>query len=101
MTLNKIFKVLTCQKSYGTCKLLACIQKLNQLQTQPSPLVYGWHIVNELYLPIRHTHPSLLPSITPRTVEWEDQSSNESSEDDSETDSSGSHQSNDTDDMDN
>ena len=80
---------------------LTYIQKHYQLQTQPSPLGHGWHIVNGLCLPVRHTQPSLPPSITPRIMELEDQSSDESGGDDSDSDSCGSYQSSGTDDMDN
>ena len=43
---------------------LAYLQRNYTLQSHPSPIGHGWHLVNGMCLPIRSTQPPLPPSIS-------------------------------------
>jgi hypothetical protein len=67
---------------------LAYLQIHYQLQSHPSPIGHGWHLVNGLCLPVRSTQPPLPPSIPlPTNPQAENNSDDSSESEDSDSDS--------------
>ena len=65
---------------------LGYVQRHYQLHNHPSPITHGWHLVNGLCLPVRHTQPPLPPFISlPANPEAECITGSSSESDDSDS----------------
>ena len=75
-----------CLKQHITrANFLAYIQRHPELRDHPSPVGYGWTLVNGRCRPVRHTQQALPPELhTPSTLQAGDGSSGDESESESE-----------------